>query len=42
MPPSLTNVGHVLTFPMKPRELTSGEAGQARLRCLGSLLALVV
>ena len=27
---------------MQPKELTSGEAGQARLRCLGSVLALAI
>jgi len=42
MPPSLTTVGYALTFPMQPKELTSGEAGQARLRCLGSVLALAI
>ncbi len=42
MPLSLKTFGEVVTFPMKPEELTSGEAGQARRRCPGSLLALVV
>ncbi len=38
----MTAIRRALTFPMQPQELTSGEAGQARLRCLGGLLALVV